>query len=281
MIIDTYSNVIYQQNPFGTFTEYSPHGVSVNVGVKTNSSLHNHKDIEFKYIMNDSNSRVIVGDNEYVAKKGDFITANSGIPHAYITGMPFDYVTIIFATEVWISYGIDVNSISFQEYIRDEYIDSLVSTLVNEHRCKTPFYKLRVNNCLTELAIHMLRHHTKKEIAPSVNISRAQLSLVSGVNDYIARNYQKKLTVDAIADELGFNKSYMMRTFKKVTSMTILEKLYTVRCNHAMERLSNHKKSITEIAYLSGFESPSHFGKIYKKHTGMSPSEFRKKGKTK
>ena len=279
--MDIYSGVIYQQKPFGTFTEYSPHGISVNEGVKTNSSLHNHKDIEFKYILNDSGSRVIVGNNEYVAKKGDFITANSGIPHAYISDMPFDYVTIIFATETWISYGIDVNSIRFREYIRDEYIDGLLTTIVTEHRAKSPFYKIRVNNCLTELAIHMLRNYTEKELAPSVNVSRAQLSLVSEINEFIAHNYQRRLSIEEIADELGFNKSYMMRTYKKVTSMTILEKLYTVRCNHAMERLSNHKKSITEIAYLSGFESPSHFGKIYKKHTGLSPSEFRKKGKTK
>ena len=275
--MNSYGNVIYQQSPI-SFTEYSPHGVTVNTGVKTNSAIHNHKDIEFKYIMNNSGSRVIIGNNEHIAKKGDFITANSGVPHAYITSGAFDYVTIIFATETWITYGIDVNSISFKEHIRDGFIDNIMETIVKEHRTKNPFYKIRVNNCLSDLAIFLLRNYTEKELAPPANLSRAQLSLANSVNEFLARNYQKKLSIEEIADGLGFNKSYMMRTYKKVTSMTILEKLYTIRCNHAMERLSNHKLSITDIAYVSGFESPSHFGKIYKSFTGMSPSEFRKKG---
>ena len=270
------TKIIFQKKPMLTF-EYMPNGVSIKRGASTNSELHNHKDIEFKYILNNSGTTVVIGNNKYTAKKGDFITANSTVPHGYFTKKPFDYATIIFASELWLSFGIDITSIKFTEFVRDSEIDAIMKIIVDEHYSKRPFYKFRVNNHISDLVICMLRKHTQNDLRLIENISQSQLDIANTINEYLAQNYNRKITIDELADNLGFNKSYMMRTYKKVTSMTILEKLYTIRCNHATEELDKQKRLITDIAYITGFESPSHFGKIYKSFTGMSPSEYRKK----
>lgn len=267
--------VVYQKNPIST-TKYSPHGLVVVNDSTVGTEIHNHTNIEFKYILNDSGTTVTIGNNEYITKPGDFFTANSMVPHSFRTANPFSYMTIIFATEAWMDFGLDVNSIKFKEIVRDIEIDRIMNDIIKENASESPFFKIRVINLINEMIIHMLRFHTEKSPEPSGSFSESQKSIVNSINEYIMANYATKTDINSVAKHTGFNKSHIMRTYKSVTSMTILEKLYEVRVTHATEMLVNSKLSITDIAYANGFESLSHFGKIYRKYMGMSPSDIRR-----
>ena len=70
---------------------------------------------------------------------------------------------------------------------------------------------------------------------------------------------------------------YFCKIFKKVTGMTFTEYLGRVRVEKAKNLLLNPHLRISEIAYAVGFQSLTHFNRVFRELTGQSPTDFRKK----
>ena len=93
--------------------------------------------------------------------------------------------------------------------------------------------------------------------------------------DFIRTYYDEKLNLDDISKQAGLSKYYLIKLFKELYQLTPYEFLLRQRMIHACEMLRTEKKSITNICYDTGFESPSSFSLLFKKHTGLSPREYR------
>ena len=93
--------------------------------------------------------------------------------------------------------------------------------------------------------------------------------------DFIRTYYDEKLNLDDISREAGLSKYYLIKLFKELYRLTPYEFLLRQRMIRACEMLRTEKKSITNICYDTGFESPSSFSLLFKKHTGLSPREYR------
>jgi YesN/AraC family two-component response regulator len=71
--------------------------------------------------------------------------------------------------------------------------------------------------------------------------------------------------------------AYVSREFSKYfINLSFGEYIRKLRIEKATDLLRSSKHSLSEIAYLNGFSDQSHFTRIFKKHTGKSPAEFRK-----
>ena len=88
---------------------------------------------------------------------------------------------------------------------------------------------------------------------------------------------EKKHSVRSVAKELGVNADYFSHLFKKETGITFTNYLTEMRIEHAKRLLENTDSSVIDISYDTGFNTPSHFHKTFKKLTGFSPNEYRKK----
>ena len=100
--------------------------------------------------------------------------------------------------------------------------------------------------------------------------------IVSYVSDYIAQNYNSAFTLDNIAENIQFSPMYISRLFKKATSQTPLQYLIALRLREACRLLlSDPDLSVAEIGIRTGYEDPSYFSRIFRKHIGMYPSEYR------
>ncbi|WP_292010696.1 AraC family transcriptional regulator [Chryseobacterium sp.] len=95
------------------------------------------------------------------------------------------------------------------------------------------------------------------------------------IYDYINENYDKKPNVNTIANIVNLSTPAFCRYFKKQTNMTFTDFVNNYRINHA-KRFLLKDLSVTEVCFLAGFESLSYFNKLFKKHVGETPSEFRK-----
>ena len=84
-----------------------------------------------------------------------------------------------------------------------------------------------------------------------------------------------KITLHDLADKLFINKSYLSRLFKKETGRTVLEYTLEVRMNKAKMLLNDPSVRINEISEKLGYEYTQQFTSDFKKHTGISPTEFR------
>ncbi|RCW82153.1 AraC family transcriptional regulator [Halanaerobium sp. DL-01] len=93
--------------------------------------------------------------------------------------------------------------------------------------------------------------------------------------DYIDNNYQNNITLQQIAEELYISKYYLSHFFKKNTGFTVIEFVNSKRIIEAQKMLIKSSDNITDIAVNVGFNSLTHFERIFKKINGITPSQYR------
>ena len=93
--------------------------------------------------------------------------------------------------------------------------------------------------------------------------------------EYIHTHYTKNISLDTIAGIAGFSKFHFSRLFKQFTNMSFYDYLNKERIQVAETLLLNHKLSITEVAFQSGFSSIATFNRVFKKFKNCTPTEFR------
>ncbi|OQP40740.1 AraC family transcriptional regulator [Niastella yeongjuensis] len=98
------------------------------------------------------------------------------------------------------------------------------------------------------------------------------------LKDLIQDHIDTNLSLKELSKDLSINPSYLSREFSKhFGNLSFGEYIRKQRIERAMELMATPTYSLTEIAYLTGFSDQSHFTRIFKKHTGQSPSDYRKK----
>lgn len=85
------------------------------------------------------------------------------------------------------------------------------------------------------------------------------------------------LSVDELASRLGLGRSQFYRKIKALTNFSPVELLRDMRLNRARALLTGTEKTISEIAYETGFSTPAYFTKCFRDAFGETPSEFRGK----
>lgn len=101
-------------------------------------------------------------------------------------------------------------------------------------------------------------------------------SKVQEIKKYIQQNYSRNLTLEEIAESVYLSPSYASRLFKKVQEYSIMEYLTHIRMDAAKHLLINPQYLIDEIAVNIGYVDASYFTKVFKKHEGMTPTQYRK-----
>ena len=95
--------------------------------------------------------------------------------------------------------------------------------------------------------------------------------------DYIRAHVQEPLTVEQVANELSVNASYLSKLFKKEMGKSISEYIRDSKIAVAEHMLRHLDDTSLQIANYLGFSSHSHFIQVFRKQTGMTPEEYRKK----
>lgn len=93
---------------------------------------------------------------------------------------------------------------------------------------------------------------------------------------YIRDNCTQNITLDTVADYIGFSSCYFSRLFKQTTDYSFVDYLNLQRVKLAQLLLSDSTLNVTEISYQSGFKSISTFNRVFHQFKGCSPSEYRK-----
>lgn len=91
-------------------------------------------------------------------------------------------------------------------------------------------------------------------------------------------NYgDKNLSVKSLAESVYLTPTYLSGLFKKRTGKTIGQYLTEIRIEYSMKLLMDKQLKLYHIAELVGYEDPNYFAKIFKRHVGMTPSEYRER----
>lgn len=98
---------------------------------------------------------------------------------------------------------------------------------------------------------------------------------------YIHTHYGEDITIRDIAEAANIGRSECFRCFRTVIGKTPSEYLCSYRLSQASHILTNTDTELSAICFSCGFNSPSYFGKLFKKNFGMSPGQYRLLSKNK
>lgn len=109
-----------------------------------------------------------------------------------------------------------------------------------------------------------------------VRVGGTGKSIVDRAREYIEEYYMEELTLQRIADEVGISAGYLSTLFSQQLSCGFVDYLNQVRIGHACDYLKQNYFKTYEIAYKVGYKDQKYFTRVFKKVTGMSPSEYKK-----
>ncbi len=104
---------------------------------------------------------------------------------------------------------------------------------------------------------------------------KAYLSYVLRVLTFIEEHYNEDISLENVSNQIGVTPVYFCRLFVRKTGRNFIDYLTEIRINHAKHFLHNTPLRIREISERVGYNDPYYFSRIFKKHTGMSPREYR------
>lgn len=101
-------------------------------------------------------------------------------------------------------------------------------------------------------------------------------NMVFAIKEFIRHNYQNEsLSIKSVSDHVNRSAPYVCTFFKAETGLTLNQYITGYRIERAQEMLSDPRYKITDVAARVGYTDVNYFGKIFKKITNVSPSEFR------
>lgn len=246
---------------------------------------------EFVYI-DAGEVTVVAEDKNYVLKQGEAIFHKPNEFHNIATSNKF-------ANSVIVSFSSKSRAVKFFEekiLSLSSYEKELLSRIVEEASNAYPSVmsevyceKLPENQSVDFASEQVIRQNLElllvslvrnngdvRKRAPSITSVRQAQSdkTVQRIIEYVKDNLYDDFTLDDIAKELFFSKTYMKSVFRKKMGISIIQYCLELKLDEAKRLISKREYTFTEIAYKLNFASVQYFSRIFKNHTGMTPTEY-------
>jgi len=101
--------------------------------------------------------------------------------------------------------------------------------------------------------------------------------VINRILKHLHLNIESQISLKKLANEVNLSEGYISDCFKKHMGITIMKYAKKIRIDRGKVLLVTTNNSILEIALILGFHDQSHFHKVFKSFTGLSPSEYRNK----
>jgi len=187
--------------------------------------------------------------------------------------------------------------VAIRQYIRDrqlsgDYIHMIMAGLVS--LCLTYIYEIGkqvedflppsfspfqeiTNKSSLEEAFEWITDLYLSVAGHSKNMKRTKSgNLLTSAREYIDAHYMDShLKVEDVAKHFYIQPRYLLKIFKEGLGMSVSDYLFETRMQKAKELLSSGRNlRLTNVAEMVGYGDPAHFSKSFKRHTGLSPSEY-------
>ena len=212
-----------------------------------------------------------------IVTKGNMILFRPGEPQVY-------YYYAVDKTEV---YWVHFTGWKVEEYLERYELphdENVFYTGVS------PDYPWIYNQMIRELQLQRVNHEDMislymHHIFITINryIKERRETKNDAINDieraahYFKDNYNKQISIEQYAEEHLMSVNWFIHSFKSVMKMSPMQYIISLRIAMAKGYLENSAKNIAEISNEVGYENALYFSRLFRKYTGMTPTEYRKK----
>lgn len=168
------------------------------------------------------------------------------------------------------SHGFPAKENVFYTGTSPEY-QRIFREMIQELQLCKPHYEEMLEMLLRQIFVMVSR-----EYATETKLSSYAQIEAEHATHYFMEHYSEDINIEAYAAEKGMSACWFIRTFKQYNKITPMQYVLTIRIANAKSLLETTSYNVTEIAEIVGYDNPLYFSRLFKKQTGMSPSEYRK-----
>lgn len=245
------------------------HSRIVPNGYSVSPHIHNFYQL---YYVREGSSNYCANQQEYLLNHGDCMLVKPGVLREVINiHKKVNYVVIGFEVE-----GVYIPDFTIEKIHLGPNLKQDADLLMQEVEKPSFYYSsVLLHTMLNRIVLELYQILEAK--VHGVNKYRQKKELVEAVDQYLALNLANPISRADVSGYSGYSPVHVARLFKGVMGKTIVERLTELRLQESERLLVNSDIPITEIALSVGFNSFSHFTQLFKRNTGLSPSEYRKK----
>lgn len=254
-------------------------------------TFHLHKKYEI-YFQAEGTRRYYINDSAYLVNAGsvvligqDSVHKTSSVdnsPHTrYVINFSADYLNIVQSVMPNVDLlacfksGVAVIPLSGKKL---RYVETLLSSLwegySEQSEAGTALRRMQMSTFL----IYLAKYSAEALLVEAKN-GKITNPTIEKIQEHISTHYKDELSLSLIAAQFYISPYYLSRLFKKTTNLSIVEYINSVRVMAAKTYLESGKLSVERIADETGFSTTSHFSRVFKDTTGLSPQKYRKLNK--
>lgn len=253
-------------------------GLPMQVYRTSDVYYHWHEEYEFLFLK-EGTAHCVINGQHITLTPGQMLLVQGGVLHMYRVDTPQVMTAVVVHPSLWHGEAHEElfgGQVMFQQLFTQENSEEAtimdgvqqVVALLQEK----PFgYAYRIEAALTGIFAHMIAHgmYIRGNFQPPKEAIVPMLA-------YIHQQYGSPLTLEGLAAQFHYSKSYIIQLFRRHTGLTPIEYLKRYRLETARRALREKGGSVLEVALRCGFPNVGYFIRSFKAFTGMTPGAYRR-----
>ena len=257
---------------------------------------HIHNEFEIFIVLKGSGIAKIK-NKSYSIKEGDIFLINSGEVHSYMRD-PLYTLDVEDTDDVPLFLFVQIsnhclreyfpqirttifNSCNLRDYLSDAEANSMINLLVQSAKIyfmEEPLYQLNVLSNVAKVLVSCYKQVPHEIISEAQKTNLKQKNLrVERIISYIDANFETQIRLQDLAEQENLSPTHFSHLFTSLFGVTFQNYVNIKRMEQCIRLMPNKEKTLLEISYESGFSDPKYMNRMFIKHFGYTPKEYRKR----